>query len=146
MDYNHAGDLSELRPYEIKDFALDSAIAIDNYRINGKISTGDERPINELSKIFFMLSEISSREISPEISFELKDFYWPKSKDDYSGGNKKLIGKKWEDFNLQSWFFAKDLSTFREQSEDKRNKLMNNCLKLNRKFSIHEGYRHCLAA
>ena len=146
MDYDHAGDLSELSSYQIKDLALDSAIAIDNYRINGKISLEDEKPINELSKIFFMLSEISLREISPGISSELINFYWPRSKDDYSLGNKKLIGKKWEDLNLQSWLLAKDISTFKEHSEEKRRELLEECLELTKIFSIHEGYRHRLVA
>ena len=144
MDYNSVEDSPELDPYQIKELALKSAITIDNYRINGKISEEGEESINELSEIFFGMKKL--KWISPEISSGLINLYWPRSKDDlYSSHNKKLIGKNWEDFNLQSWLFAKDLSTFRKSSEERRKDLIDFCLELNRGLSAG-NYKLRLAA
>lgn len=103
---------------------LRAAIGIAQHKSGREIGLEYERAVRDVSDYFFELSEV--RDIwflSEELT--LTEFYWPS--DNFP---ENLKGKTLDDFRLHSWLFAKNLSTFKETSNNQQKDLIHICCDL----------------
>ena len=129
MNYDHYPEEFDIEDRRLSMLVLDSAMAVDQYQLNGKTDLRYEQAINKLSGMFFELVRIPANYLSPSLELFLAEFYWPAK--DFP---LNLKDKTFEDSRLHSWLFAKDLSTFRELSEERREELVASCSNLHRKL------------
>lgn len=113
--------------YDMKDISLYLALDIDN-----SIRNGDDNYVKraeELSKMFFELSIKNPRDLTPTEHISLVRFYFgDRERVSYFIPQDNLKDKKLEDLNLQSWLFARDLSTISEMSKERKAEMRDECL------------------
>jgi len=129
--------IREKLSYEI---VLHAAIGIDQHKLGKEINPRYEKAIKSLSDYFFELSEIKDIEF-PSEGLTLTEFYWPSNNFPIN-----LKGKTLDDFRLHSWLFAKDLSMFKETSNNQQKDLIHICCDLHGMLITKRSSRYKLAA